>query len=30
MTVDKDISSNRRVMLLALRMPGGYRSPCLM
>jgi hypothetical protein len=29
-TIDEDISSNWRVMLPALRMPGGYRSPCLM
>ena len=29
-TVNEDVSSNQRVMLLALRMPGGYRSPHLM
>jgi hypothetical protein len=29
-TINEDISSNRRVMLLALRTPGGYRSPHLM
>ena len=28
--VDEDISSNWRVMSLALRTPGSYRSPCLM
>ena len=26
---DEDVSSNQRVMLLALRTPGGYRSPRL-
>ena len=29
-TIDKNVSSNQRVMLLALRMPGGYRLPRLM
>ena len=29
-TVDEDVSSNRRVMLPALRTPGSYRSPRLM
>ena len=29
-TINEDISSNQRVMLPALRMLGGYRSPCLM
>ena len=29
-TIDEDVLSNQRVMLLALRTPGSYRSPCLM
>ena len=29
-TIDKNVSSNGRVMLSALRMPGGYRLPHLM